>query len=66
MLRHPLLTAGTPAGLVGLAWVVIGVMAQGDLDLGSILIQAGLLGLAVFTIALVVLWVIEAYTRPRD
>lgn len=37
-----------------------------DLNLGAILAQAVLLGLAVFTIACVVLWLIAAYSRPRD
>lgn len=51
--------------MTGLGWEVFMVAAQADLGLGSILIQAGLLGLVVFTVAFVVLSLIEAYSRPR-
>ena len=66
MREHPLSAAGIPAGLAALAVVVLMVVGQADLGLDSILVIAGLAGLAVFIVALVVLWLIEAYSRPRD
>ena len=66
MRRHPLLTAGTVAGVAGLALVVFGVVAGTDLGLGYLLLQAVFLGLAVLLVACVVLMLIEAYSRPRD
>ena len=66
MREHPLLTAAAPAGLAALAVVVLMVVGQADLGLDSILFMAGLAGLAVFVVALAVLWLVEAYSRPRD
>ncbi len=68
MRNHPLLTAGTVAALAGVGFLAYLVAGADDSDLGlaGMLMFSGVLAFAVFTLVLVVLWLVEVLSRSRD
>ncbi len=65
--RRPLVTAGIAGTVAGVALLAVMIRAESDLDLTGMLMFSGVLAFAVFTLVLVVLWLVDVVRGPdRD